>query len=228
MLDMTRGWAHAESTITDKPRRKKRSTDPNADAQEDALPDLEDVTDPRHADELSRIDWEAIETEYVWGDTLGQREDGTFLRKYPTFKQLAKKYGLATATVHYHAKRGKWADRRLAVIAKTKAAFDEELAKARGRESANVVDTLDRWIKKFDANLTADKIPADTVSDLNTVVRLRSFVLGGGDSRTEARVLVTLDMLHDRHAKQRGRIIEAHGEVAGELPESDAMTGTVD
>lgn len=170
-----------------------------------------------------------MENAYVWGETLGQRPDGSYERKYPTFKQLGKQFGLAPSVVHYYAKRGKWADRRLAAIKKTKEEFDDELAKSRARKTVGIIGGLDLWIEKFIKELEADKVDCTSVADLNTIARLRNFLLGGGDSRTETKISVTLEQLHERHLATRARVLDAEGQVAGVLPadEDPAMTGAV-
>jgi hypothetical protein len=175
------------------------------------------------------IDWEAIENAYVWGDTLGQREDGSYVRKYPTFKQLGEKFKVSGSLVHYYAKKQKWLDRRLAVQAKTKQELDEALVKSRVLETVNASSVLDVWLRKFRDNVNDGKVPAVSITDLNTVVRLQKFLAGEGDTRTEMHVHLTLDALHARHAAMRARVGDASGEVAGELPpgEDPAITGDV-
>ncbi len=163
------------------------------------------------------IDWEAIENAYVWGTTVKKREDGSYVREYPTFKSLAEKFKVAPSLVHYYAKRGKWLDRRLSVIKQTKEEFDQALAKSAARETVDALEVIELWLRKFRDNLNADKVRADNVNDLDKVLRLRAFLEGKGDSRVEHKVTVTLEALQERHAAQRARVIEAHGEVAGEI-----------
>jgi hypothetical protein len=215
LMNMTRGWAAAEEAVS------------RAEAENEAPParsrrSKDGVVDPRVKPASERVDWEAVENDYVWGETLSQREDGSYVRKYPTFKQLGKKFGCAPSVVHYYAKRGNWADRRLRAIKQTKEEFDAELAKSRARSTADVVETMDRWIKGFDDKLRQGKVDTTSVVDLDKIVRLRAFVLGQGDSRTEVKVTVTLDMLQQRHQASRARLLDAVGPVAGELPNEEA------
>ena len=219
---MTRGWAEAEASVAQEDQASARSSPSKP-------PRTRGAHDPRVKPASERVDWEAVENEYVWGETLSQRPDGSYVRKYPTFKQLGKKFGVAPSVVHYYAKRGNWADRRLSAIKQTKEEFDSELAKSRARGTLNVIETLDLWIEKFSQALQANKVDTSTVADLNTVARLRNFLMGGGDSRQETKVEITLEMLHQRHQQNRRLVVEAHGEVAGELAaeEDPAVTGAV-
>lgn len=167
------------------------------------------------------IDWQAIENAYVWGDTIGQRPDGSYLRSYPTLKKLGEKFNVIPTLIHYHAKRGNWQERRLACQQQTQAEFDAELAKARARETVDALGVLNRWLRKFDENVRAGKVRADSIADLNTVMRLQKFLEGGGADRVQHDVRITLEQLQQRHQQLRGRVLAAAGDVAGELAASD-------
>ncbi len=199
------GWDKAEEIVVqndnEKPPKKKTGRDRGR---------------PRGRNDPS-IDWEAIENAYVWGTTVKKREDGSYVREYPTFKSLGEKYKIAPSLVHYYAKRGKWLDRRLSVIKQTKAEFDQALAKSAARESVDALEVIDLWLREFERNIKANKVRADNVNDLDKILRLKAFLEGKGDSRVEHKVTVTLEALQERHAAQRARVIEAHGEVAGEI-----------
>lgn len=168
------------------------------------------------------IPWDQIEREYVWGDTLRQNPDGTFVRKYPTFKALGEKFKVAPSLVHYYAKKGGWQDRRLRCISMTREEYDREVAKSRARRIVDAERLLEDWLGKFAEKLESGAVRADSVSDLNTVVRLQKFLKGEAESRTEQKTTLSLDQLTARHKATRVQLVEADGEVAGELaPEAD-------
>ncbi len=163
------------------------------------------------------IPWVDIENAYVWGDTIEQGPGGVFQKKYPSFRDLGRRFKVAPSLVHYYAKRGKWHDRRLAVASLSKEEFDKEAAKSRAREAVSALGVLDVWLQKFSENVEQGKVRADSIADLNTVIRLKKFLEGDADSRTEQRVVVSLEQLQDRHRDQRSRVLAAAGPVAGEL-----------
>ena len=163
------------------------------------------------------IDWDAVENAYVWGETIRQREDGSYVRAYPTFKQLGEKFKVAPSLVHYYAKKQKWLDRRLSVIKQTREEFDALRSKSAARKTVNALEVLEAWLVKFAKNVEEEKVRADSIQDLDKVVRLMAFIEGKGDSRVEHRVTITLEALQQRHAVIRARVIEADGAVAGEI-----------
>lgn len=169
------------------------------------------------------IDWEAIENEYVWGETISRKPDGTYLRKYPTLLQIGEKYGVSKSLVHYYAKKKGWEERRLSAISTTKEEFDKEMAKSRARETVEAVEVLDQWLLQFVDNVRTKKVRADAISDLNTVVRLKQFLKGEADTRSEQNVIVSLEQLQARHKTFRGKVVESDGAVAGELGEEDIL-----
>jgi hypothetical protein len=171
------------------------------------------------------INWEAIENEYVWGETISRKPDGTYVRKYLTFLQIGEKYGVSKSLVHYYAKKQGWEDRRLRAISTTKEEFDKEMSKSRARETVEAIEVLDEWLLEFAANVKAKKVRADSIGDLNTVVRLKQYLKGEADSRAEQKVIVSLETLQARHRTLRGKVVEADGAVAGELGDEDVITG---
>jgi hypothetical protein len=170
------------------------------------------------------INWEAIEADYVWGETISKREDGTYVRKYPTLVQIGDKHGISKSLVHYYAKKHGWEDRRLRAISTTKEEFDKEMSKSRARETVEAMEVLDEWLLAFAENVRLKKVRADSIGDLNTVVRLKQFLKGDADSRSEQKVVVSLETLQARHRNNRGRVDEADGAYAGELGDEDVLS----
>jgi hypothetical protein len=170
------------------------------------------------------INWEAIEADYVWGETISKRADGTYVRKYPTLVQIGDKHGISKSLVHYYAKKQGWEDRRLRAISTTKEEFDKEMSKSRARETVEAMEVLDEWLREFAENVRLKKVRADSIGDLNTVVRLKQFLKGEADSRSEQKVVVSLETLQTRHRNNRGRVDEADGAYAGELGDEDVLS----
>lgn len=198
---------------------------------EDDLDEKEPVSKPSKKRDKSnnrpevKINWEAVENDYVWGDTIKKNADGTYERKYPTLRELGEKHGVNHRLIHYYAKKQKWMDRRLAAISKTKEEFDIEVAKSRARGTVDALGALDKWVQKFCENVDNNKVPADSIADLDKVARLQKFLRGEAESRSEQKLVVSLETLQARHRTLRGKVVEADGAVAGELGDEDVITG---
>jgi hypothetical protein len=59
-----------------------------------------------------RADWHAIEKLYVLGEVVGAYDDGTPIRRYPSIRDLARRFQLARSVVGNHSRRGGWGAER--------------------------------------------------------------------------------------------------------------------
>jgi hypothetical protein len=53
-------------------------------------------------------DWHAIEKLYVMGEVTGTRDDGTQIRRYPSLRDLAVRFGIGRSVLGNRARRGTW------------------------------------------------------------------------------------------------------------------------
>jgi hypothetical protein len=141
---------------------------------------------------------------------------------FSTPEELAKKYGISTTEVRRYSKardcirRRKKAQKQ--ILARVDEKFIERRAHVKTITKEKVVEIIDRFIQQFEKDLMNGRVNTTNPTDLNTMVRLREFVLGGADSRGEVAYNLSLERLQERYAK--------HLESQGELPQE--LTGVVD
>lgn len=170
------------------------------------------------------VSWDLLEDAYVWGEDVRQKADGSFERSYPRLKDLADRAGVSTSRVHQIAKKKGWISRREKVAQLTREEYeklkqsDQERAKARARRTTDALAVLEEWIAKFAEGLDAGTIKPASMSDLNIALRLRAFLKGEAESRSEQKIVHSLEELASRHLRIRSRAALTDGELGGVLP----------
>ena len=148
-----------------------------------------------------RLDWDIIEREYVTG-IAGEPGDRNHpaARHWPTFRELGARHGVSHARVHQKSKRYGWRKRREISKENYKLALDAALVKAAALSTAEQVQYLDDYIRKFGKNIRDDRVRADAINDFDKAARLREFLLGNADSRAHTSHSLTLDAMQTRFA----------------------------
>ena len=175
---------------------------------------------PAHRD-APAMPWDDIERLYIQGEQLRQRDDGSFERTFPSTRELAEKYGVSKSLIGYRAERFEWSRRRAEFQGQVQKETDTSCAKARAAEITDAVAVLDAYIDRFRTALQDGRIRVDSVQDLNVAVRLKHFLLGGADSRKEVNVLVSLEVMQERHRKLREQVAAMDAELAGVVGDAD-------
>jgi len=177
------------------------------------------------------INWLSIEKEYLYGDPLEAESNDPAIpkpRHYPSLRELGARHGVHYSLIGRKAKALGWAKRRESF----KKALDEEtdraVAKSAALSTADAVGIIDTWVGRFEENLRGKRVRADSVGDLNTVLRLREFLLGNADTRTETSTAITLEAMQARFRDRRGERQQAGdalaaAALAGVLDEPDRM-----
>jgi hypothetical protein len=62
------------------------------------------------------------------------------------------------------------------------------------------VRIIDRYLRQFEQAIIDERVRSDSPSDFNTMLRLKAFILGGADSRSEVHATFSLEKLQERHA----------------------------
>ena len=168
-----------------------------------------------------QMPWDEIERLYIQGEQIRQRDDGSFERTFPSTRELAEKYGVSKSLIGYRAERFEWSRRRAEFQGQVQKETDASCAKARAAEITDAVAVLDAYIERFRAALDDGRIRVDSVQDLNVAVRLKHFLLGGADSRKEVNVLVSLEVMQERHRKLREQVAAMDAELAGVVGNAD-------
>jgi hypothetical protein len=157
------------------------------------------------------INWDEIETTFVHGVKVEEGDNGQAGgRRWLSFRELGERFGVSHALVHKRAQRYGWTERRDKFKATFRELLDEEVAKHLATSTADVVAIIDGWIRDFATSVREGKVRHDAIADLNTAARLREFLLGNADARSEQNVSLSLDEMQSRHRELK-TIVEAHG-----------------
>ena len=74
---------------------------------------------------------------------------------------------------------------------------------------------IDNFLLNFEKALEEGRVRSDNPTDVNTLARLKAFILGGADSRQEVRAILSLDSLQERYARMLRDQREATGDMSG-------------
>jgi hypothetical protein len=176
-----------------------------------------------------RLDWDKIETEFIHGISQGPTKKGAKVaRHWPTYRELSERHGVSPSLVHRKAKRYGWDERRDLTQKAFTSALDAYIAKAAALSTAEQVQYIDEYIRRFGQNIRKGKVRADVFLDLDKATRLREFLLGNADSRTENNNLIKLDALQsrfkDRQIDKRAQAeAEAAAAIAGVVTNADPI-----
>ncbi|MGE0322276.1 MAG: hypothetical protein AB7S68_08230 [Polyangiaceae bacterium] len=175
---------------------------------------------PRKADP-PRIRYDELDHLLVYGELI-EREGREPEIRYPTYRQLADKYGVALSVIADYSKRHRCRRRRgeaamrLAVRAEDK--LIEKRATKLATNKSGVLAIIDTYIDQFREALKEGRVRVDSVSDFNTIMRLKEFLEGGADSRQEVHTTLTLEQLQLKHKQALQRQDEVDDELSGNVP----------
>lgn len=157
---------------------------------------------PRKADP-QRVDYHQLDTLLVMGEMRVDAERGP-VTEYPSYRELAKRFGISHSLVAAYSSRHNCLRRREAASEKIRKVTDEKVIARRGTALAEakerILAIIDRFLEEFGKALEEGRVRVDSVADLNIMVRLREFLQGGPDSRQEVRGMPSLEELERRHA----------------------------
>ena len=132
-------------------------------------------------------------------------DDGTSNTVYPTYRELAEKYGVAPSVIADYAKSHNTMHRRKYGEHRIEARRDEKIIEARATAEAitvaEMLALIDEFLIKFREALKEGRVRTDSPADVNTLIRLKSFLEGGADSRQEIRHMLSLEVLSERHER---------------------------
>lgn len=154
--------------------------------------------------EPPRIDYDELDRLLVHGEVV-PREDGTSTMVYPSYRDLALRFCVSHSLVAQYARRHNCMRRRAEAQARILVNADNKLVERRATALALTKDDelriIDGFLLGFDQALAEGRVRFDNPADFNTMVRLKSFIEGGADSRTELHATLTLDDIQARHLR---------------------------
>jgi hypothetical protein len=179
---------------------------------------------PRNADRPI-IPWEEVDRLLVFGETVRDDATGHETVRYPSYRELGRRYGVSAALIGRYASQHRCMERREENHARQQIRFEqkvvEKCAEARAISTAEAVAIVDDYIRRFRDALDEGRVRADGASDFNTMMRLKAFLEGKADSRQEVQGVITLEQMQARHRALRAQLEALDPAVTGELPPRD-------
>jgi hypothetical protein len=178
---------------------------------------------PYNVEELDRL---LVHGEHV------EVDKGEIKVVYPTFRELALRYGCSLSTISDYAKAHNTARRRKAAGDRLRILSDAKLTELRADAVAITRDDeiriIDTFIAQFEKALAEGRVRCDNIADFNTALRLKQLLMGDADSRSELNVTVSLQALQARHLESMRRVEVVHAAETGEAararePETPAL-----
>ena len=165
---------------------------------------------------------EEVDRLLVFGEVV-TCDDGTSQTVvFPSYRDLAERYGVSTTLVAKYAKDHNCIRRRSQAKARIQAQADQKLVELRATAVALSKDDelriIDSYLSGFEKALSEGRVRFDNPGDFNTMVRLKEFVMGGADSRQEIHASLSLEDIQARHQRMIRVVNEAGLPARGELP----------
>ncbi len=148
------------------------------------------------------VPWKEVDELLVMGEEV-VTEKGDKVVHYPSYRELADNYGVATSLIAAYSRRRACLQRRNDAEARVRAFAESQIMERRAAELAvsneDALKIIDMGILEFGKALEEGRARVDTVADLNTLLRLKQLLLGNADSRQEVVHGLTLEDLQRKH-----------------------------
>jgi hypothetical protein len=155
----------------------------------------------------------------VFGERVNVESSGREVVSFPSYTELAARYGVSKSRIGQYAKRSKCLRRRAETHDREQARYEQKVverrAEARALGTEDVVRIIDGYIEGFSKAVDEGKVRFDSPADLDRLVRLKELMLGNADSRQEIQGGLTLDAIQERHRKLRVQEDALTPELAG-------------
>lgn len=170
--------------------------------------------------EVPLIPYEELHRLLVFGEVI-ELESGATTTVYPTYRELAARYGVAVNIIAAYAKTRNCLRRREETKTRIEVRTENKLIEKRAEALAvgrdDVVRMIDGYLLNFQKALEEGRVRTDNPTDVNTLVRLKEFVMGGADTRQELRATLSLEGIQQRYARMMRSREEASPEQSGVL-----------
>ncbi len=175
----------------------------------------------------ARVDGPAFPVDEVDHLLVHGEPDEKGVLRYPTYRDLAERFGVAPSTISGFARHHNCLARRRKVHEHVVEASDMKLAEMCAEQVAltnlDLIKAIDEYVGQFSAALREGRVRCDSPADFNQLVRLRAFLQGGADSRQEqVNGLPTLEELQQRRKALMDRMAGWTPEMLGYTPSRSA------
>jgi hypothetical protein len=159
----------------------------------------------------------------VHGETAKDEDGSESGVRYPSYRELGERYGVAHSLIAKYAKEHNCLARREQSEKRVREMSDVKLAELRAHKLAinrdDAVRSIDRFLIDFEVALDEGRVRCDNPSDFNLMVRLKAFIMGEADSRHEQLGGITLEDMQVAHA----RLLKTEEEIR----QNPAITGMI-
>jgi hypothetical protein len=173
-----------------------------------------------------RVPYEDLDRILVFGEVVPCEDGNGTTVYYPSYRELAERYGVSNSVIAEYAKSHNVQRRRKEAQARIQVKAEQKLVEMRAKAIAVSKDDelriIDTYLIGFETALAENRVRFDNAADFNTMVRLKEFVLGNADSRQEIHAALSLETLQARHRQMMHTLdasSEERGEVENALPE---------
>ena len=173
---------------------------------------------PRRAD-APIVPWPEVDRLLVFGEKVKDEATGREGVSFPSYNELAARYGVSKSRIGQYATRAKCLRRREEAREREQARYEQKVverrAEARALGTEDVVQIIDGYIEGFRKAVDDGSVRFDSPADLDRLVRLKELMLGNADSRQEIQGGLTLDAIQQRHQRLRAQVDALTPELAG-------------
>ena len=183
-----------------------------------AKPDIRKQGRPRKG-KAPFVSWQEVDRLLVFGEKVVDEASGHEDIQYPSFRQVAERFGVSKSLIGQYAAKHNCMKRREENQAREQIQFEQELvkkrAKARALSTEDELRIIDDYIRGFEKAVEEGSVRYDNLADFNTMVRLKEFKLGRADSRQEVHGLISLEEIQARHKALQARLYGHDPALAG-------------
>jgi hypothetical protein len=175
-----------------------------------------------------RIPYEELDRILVFGEVVPCEDGENTTVAYPSYRDLARRFGVSHSLVAQYAKKHNCMRRREEAQARVAARADQKLIELRaGAIAMSKVDALriiDSYLAGFEKALAEGRVRFDNPGDFNTMLRLKEFIQGGADSRQEIHAALSLEELQSRHRRMLQTFEASSPALRGVVPSRAALS----
>jgi len=155
--------------------------------------------------EPPRVPYVELDRLLVHGEEVACEDGESKTVVFPSYRELGRRFGVSNSLIAAYSKKHNCLQRRALAHQRTIAQVDQKVVQARAKAIAKTREDklrmVDQALDGFDQALAEGRIRFDSLTDFNTVVRLKVFLEGGPDSRSEVHASLSLADLQERHRR---------------------------
>lgn len=175
------------------------------------------------------VPWNDVDRLLVFGETMKDEGSGNEAMRFPSFREVATRYGVSKSLVGKYATKHNCLKRREESRLREQIRFETEVvkkrAKARALSTDEEVRIIDDYLRGFDEALAEGRVRYDNPGDFNTMLRLKEFKLGRADSRQEIHGVLTLEEIQARHRRMRDELDGIDSQLSGAVVPAEDDVG---